>query len=76
MTGVLSRNRPESWLTNPPGHLWRGKWTALRGPLSRVLVSFLEIYNEEIDLRLQTSPPPVAGYIPTLPGFDESIFVY
>jgi len=21
-------------LTNPPGHLWRDKWTALSGPLS------------------------------------------
>ena len=28
-------NRPESWLTNPPGHLWRDKWTALSGPLSQ-----------------------------------------
>ena len=25
--------RPESSLTNPPGHLWRDKWTALNGPL-------------------------------------------
>jgi len=23
-------------LTNPPGHLWREKWTALSGPLSQV----------------------------------------
>ena len=23
-------------MTNPPGHLWRDKWTALSGPLSRV----------------------------------------
>jgi len=22
-------------MTNPPGHLWRDKWTALNGPLSR-----------------------------------------
>jgi len=29
----LSRYKwPE--LTNPPGHLWRDKWTALSGPLS------------------------------------------
>ena len=26
----------ESWLTNPPGHLKRDKWTALSGPLSQV----------------------------------------
>ena len=31
---VLSLNRPKSWLTNPPGHLWRDKWNALSGPLS------------------------------------------
>jgi hypothetical protein len=31
---VLSFNRLESWSTNPPGHLWRDKWTALSGPLS------------------------------------------
>jgi hypothetical protein len=31
---VDSRMRPESWLTNPPGHFWRDKWTALSGPLS------------------------------------------
>jgi hypothetical protein len=24
---VLSLNRPESQSTNPPGHLWRDKWT-------------------------------------------------
>ena len=29
---------PESWLTNPPGHLWRDKWTALSGPLSGLRV--------------------------------------
>ena len=32
---VLSLNRSESLLTNPPGHLWRDKWTALSGPLSQ-----------------------------------------
>jgi len=26
--------RPEFWLTNSPGHVWRDKWTALSGPLS------------------------------------------
>ena len=26
----------ESQLTNPPGHLWCDKWTALSGPLSQV----------------------------------------
>ena len=31
----LSLNRPESWLTDPPGHVWRDKWTALSGPLSQ-----------------------------------------
>ena len=31
---VLSLNRPESQLTNLPGHSWRDKWTALSGPLS------------------------------------------
>ena len=30
---VLSLNRHESYLTNPPGHLRRDKWTALSGPL-------------------------------------------
>jgi len=25
-------------LTNPPGHLWRDKWTALSGPLSVALL--------------------------------------
>ena len=28
---------PRPWLTNPPGHLWRDKWTALSGPLSLTL---------------------------------------
>jgi hypothetical protein len=32
---VLSLNRPESYLTNPPGHFWRDKWTALGGPFTR-----------------------------------------
>ena len=31
---VLSLNRPESWLTHPPGQLWRDKWTVLSGPFS------------------------------------------
>ena len=30
--------RPESQLTNLPGHLWRDKWTALSGPLPCSLV--------------------------------------
>ena len=25
-------------LTNPPGHLWRDKWTALSGPLSVMVI--------------------------------------
>ena len=33
---VLLLNRPESQLTNPPGHAWHDKWTALSGPLSHV----------------------------------------
>ena len=37
-------NRPESQLTDPPGHLWRGKWTALSGRLSQVPVAS----NEEV----------------------------
>ena len=36
---VLSLNRPESCLTNPPGHLWRDEWTALSGELSSLLPS-------------------------------------
>ena len=31
---VRSLNRPESYLTNPPGHLLRDEWTALSRPLS------------------------------------------
>jgi len=31
---VLSLNRPESYFTNHPGHLWHDKWTALSGTLS------------------------------------------
>jgi len=31
---VLSLDRPKSYSTNSPGHLWRDKWTALSGPLS------------------------------------------
>ena len=31
---VLSLNRPESQLTDPPGHLWRDEWTTLSGLLS------------------------------------------
>jgi len=27
-------------LTNPPGHLWRDKWTALSGPLSQEFQDF------------------------------------
>jgi len=34
---VLSLNRPESYLTNSPGHLWRDKWAALSGLLSLAL---------------------------------------
>ena len=32
--GWLREVSAESQLTNPPGHLWRDKWTALSGPLS------------------------------------------
>ena len=31
---MSSLNRPESQLTNPPGHFQRDKWTARSGPLS------------------------------------------
>jgi hypothetical protein len=34
---IFSLNRPESYLTNPPGHVWREKWTALSGPLSEMM---------------------------------------
>ena len=41
---ILSLNRPESWMTNPPGHLCRDKWTALSGPLSvRLLDRFARV---------------------------------
>ena len=30
----LATGAVEDALTNPPGHLWREKWTALSGPLS------------------------------------------
>ena len=30
---VRQQNSNLSKLTNPPGHLWRDKWTALSGPL-------------------------------------------
>jgi len=30
---VLSLDRLESYLTSPPGHLWRDKRTSLSGPL-------------------------------------------
>jgi len=34
--GLGSRKEdPASLLTNPPGHLWRDKWTTLSGPLSQ-----------------------------------------
>ena len=39
------RNRPESLLTNSPGHLWRDKWTALSGPLSVSTVFVRERLN-------------------------------
>ena len=29
-------------MTNPPGHLWRDKWTALSGPLSQGDVAALD----------------------------------
>ena len=32
---LLLLNRLEPELTNPPGHLWRDKWTTLSGPLLR-----------------------------------------
>ena len=38
---VFSPNSPESWSTNPPGHPWRDKWTALRGPLSSPVIELL-----------------------------------
>ena len=33
--GLMVRS-PESHLTNPPGHLWRDKWTAVSGSLSHL----------------------------------------
>ena len=42
-------NRPESWLTNPPGHLWRDKWIALSGPLPHSAT----VFQEEVDWWLE-----------------------
>ena len=37
----LHSTDPESWLTNPPGHLWRDKRTAVSGPLSCAAAEFM-----------------------------------
>jgi len=36
-----SLSRPESWSTNPRGHLWRDKWTTLSGPLAKQVEEML-----------------------------------
>ena len=47
-------DRPESWLTNSPGHLWRGKWTALIGPSHHLRFRFK---NMEGTWRTQRQSP-------------------
>jgi len=50
-------------LTNPPGHLWREKWTALSGPLSQAL--FRVLINQLVAIPLLYFPIFYAwrGYI-------------
>jgi len=51
--GLLSKPHT-SQVTNPPGHLWRDKWTALSGPLSQV--------SHAHPKRGLTRPPPKLTY--------------
>ena len=50
---VLSFNRLESWLTNPPGHFGRDKWTTSSGPISEG-VNFKErgVCREGVDFEV------------------------
>ena len=42
-------------MTNPPGHLWRGKWTALRGPRSGVNKRLTLSLNQPLYKQIQRS---------------------
>ena len=69
--------RPASWLTNPPGHLWRDTWTALSGPLSswsahlqaRVYAKFKRGSSESFH---ESSPPHRERYRATLVGLGPN----
>jgi len=45
-------------MTNPPGHLWREKWTALSGPLSECLAAVVVSVNGALSAR-KPKPPPI-----------------
>ena len=36
-------------MSDPPGHFWRGKWTALSGPLSHATPKIRGIAAREVD---------------------------
>jgi len=48
---VLSLNCPEFYLIELPGHVWRDRWTALRGPLSKAIGGGLAGGEREMDAR-------------------------
>jgi len=43
-------------LSDPPGHIWRDKWTALSGPLSGI--------KQEWEASRRSHPPVIAGCPP------------
>ena len=45
--GAHTRNTRGQQMPSPPGHLWRDKWTALSGPLSKQAKQALEVAGKE-----------------------------
>ena len=54
---VLSLNCPESQLTNPPGHLWRDKWTTLREEGGGLEEALAELALVQDPVRLEVRDP-------------------
>ena len=64
---VEVRQDSSSELTNPPGHLWRDKWTALSRPLSSFVFEGLQ---DRLGIGMGEIPPGAVfpgGKVPKLP---------
>jgi len=63
-------------LTNPPGHLWRDKWTALSGPLSQAAhAGDQEITDDLLDRLIRVPRTALLIRRPTQSSFSSSLLL-